>query len=204
MCVYISCTTFTIRYPDRIRQNLNTRQHQTNDIWEAYPMAVWTHIFWFQLLVSTTQYCSLQLLQVCSQVLLIFQSQFLVDNLQVSDRIHLTLNVCHIVVLERSWKQEESTALYILYYITLYYVIWYIILYYIILYIIYYITLYILLYYVILYIILYYIILYKIILHYITLHYIIYYIMLYYAILYITLHYIILYKHMITPSTIVN
>ena len=65
------------------------------------PVAVWTHIFWFQLLVSTTQYGSLQLLQVTAQVLLIFQSQFLVDNVQVPDRIHLTFNVGHIFVLER-------------------------------------------------------------------------------------------------------
>ena len=66
------------------------------------PMAVWTHIFWLQFLVSTPQYGSLQLLQVGAQILLVFQPQFLVDNVQVPDRIHLTLNVGHIFVLERS------------------------------------------------------------------------------------------------------
>ena len=84
----------------RVKVNV-AEKHQTERHWSIF---LWTHIFWLQLFVSTAQYGSLQLLQVAAQVLFIFQSQFLVDNVQVPDWIHLTLNVGHIFVLERSWS----------------------------------------------------------------------------------------------------
>jgi hypothetical protein len=67
-----------------------------------------THIFRLEFLVSAAENSSLQLLQVCTQVLLVLKPQLLVDDLQVPDGVHLALHMRHVLVLKRSCGTQRN------------------------------------------------------------------------------------------------
>lgn len=70
-------------------------------------------VFWLQLLVVATQDGTLQLVQILLQFLLILQTQLLRDNLAVTHRIHFSLHVSHVVVLEGACRAEKVEKLFI-------------------------------------------------------------------------------------------
>lgn len=67
-----------------------------------------SYIFWLQLLVASSSDDPIQFLQILHQGFLVFEPQLLADDVQVSDRVDVALDVRHVVVFESALEENRE------------------------------------------------------------------------------------------------